>query len=73
MTSIKDQTQHNKNKELSFRERFTRTWCVISVSVIMLWTLWTLLDAFVIPSEIVKTDAEISADADEELSAEEAA
>ena len=73
MTSIKDQTQHNKNKELSFRERFTRTWCVISVSVIMLWTLWTLLDAFVIPSEIVKTDAEISADADEEISAEEAA
>ena len=37
----------------AFRNRFTRIWCLISVSVIVLWTLWTLLDAFVIPRDIV--------------------
>lgn len=36
-----------------YKKRFTRIWCLISVSVIVLWTLWTLLDAFVIPRDIV--------------------
>ena len=43
-------------KEDSFRKRFVRRWCIISASVIVLWSLWTLLDAFVIPRDIIKAD-----------------
>ena len=39
-----------------YKKRFTRIWCIVSVSVIVLWTLWTLLDAFVIPRDIVIAD-----------------
>lgn len=45
----------------AFRKRFTRIWRLISVSVIVLWTLWTLLDAFVIPRDIVVADASAGA------------
>lgn len=41
----------------AYRKRFTRIWCLISVSVIVLWTLWTLLDAFVIPRDIVTVES----------------
>ena len=39
-----------------FRERFTRMWCLTATAVIVIWTLWALLDAFVIPRDIVKAD-----------------
>lgn len=45
--------QTEQNTVETYRKRFTRIWCLISVSVIVLWTLWTLLDAFVIPRDIV--------------------
>lgn len=53
----------------AFRKRFTRIWYIISVSVIVLWTLWTLLDAFVIPRDIVI--AVTSAEASSRVQAEE--
>lgn len=39
-----------------YRERFTRAWCITATAVIVIWTLWALLDAFVIPRDIVKAD-----------------
>ena len=39
-----------------YTERFTRLWCITATAVIVIWTLWALLDAFVIPRDIVKAD-----------------
>ena len=46
----------NRSAE-EYRKRFARRWCIISASIIVLWTAWTLLDAFVIPRDIVVADA----------------
>ena len=37
----------------SFRKRFSRRWYAVSFVMILLWSLWTLLDAFVIPRDII--------------------
>lgn len=37
----------------SFKKRFSRRWYVISSVLIVLWSCWTLLDAFVIPRDVV--------------------
>ena len=37
----------------SFRKRFSRRWYAVSSVLILLWSLWTLLDAFVIPRDII--------------------
>lgn len=37
----------------SFRKRFSRRWYAVSFVLILLWSLWTLLDAFVIPRDII--------------------
>lgn len=36
-----------------FRKRFSRRWYAVSSVLILLWSLWTLLDAFVIPRDII--------------------
>ena len=54
-----------------YRKRFTRIWCLISVSVIVLWTLWTLLDAFVIPRDIVVVEAPAETSSDEQAFSQE--
>ena len=41
------------NMSASFRKRFSRRWYVVSFVLILLWSLWTLLDAFVIPRDII--------------------
>ena len=46
------------NDSNSFRKRFVRKWCIISSALIVLWSAWTLLDAFVIPRDIVKAGTE---------------
>lgn len=37
----------------SLRKQFTRRWYAISSVLILLWSIWTLLDAFVIPRDII--------------------
>ena len=41
------------NMSASFRKRFSRRWYAVSSVLILLWSLWTLLDAFVIPRDII--------------------
>ena len=41
------------NMSASFRKRFSRRWYAVSFVLILLWSLWTLLDAFVIPRDII--------------------
>ena len=41
------------NMSASFRKRFSRRWYAVSFVMILLWSLWTLLDAFVIPRDII--------------------
>ncbi len=41
------------NMSVSFRKRFSRRWYAVSFVMILLWSLWTLLDAFVIPRDII--------------------
>lgn len=41
------------NMSVSFRKRFSRRWYAVSFVLILLWSLWTLLDAFVIPRDII--------------------
>ena len=41
------------NLSASFRKRFSRRWYAVSSVLILLWSLWTLLDAFVIPRDII--------------------
>ena len=54
--------RHRKNTEIksgsadSIR-RFRLRWRIIASAVIVLWAIWTLLDAFVIPKDIVEADA----------------
>ena len=44
------------NMSASFRKRFSRRWYAVSSVLILLWSLWTLLDAFVIPRDIITAD-----------------
>ena len=37
----------------AFRKRFSRGWYAVSSVLILLWTVWTLLDAFIIPRDVV--------------------
>ena len=41
------------NMSAFFRKRFSRRWYAVSFVMILLWSLWTLLDAFVIPRDII--------------------
>ena len=41
------------NMSAFFRKRFSRRWYAVSFVLILLWSLWTLLDAFVIPRDII--------------------
>ena len=41
------------NMSAFFRKRFSRRWYAVSSVLILLWSLWTLLDAFVIPRDII--------------------
>ena len=45
------------NMSASFRKRFSRRWYAVSFVMILLWSLWTLLDAFVIPRDIITAAA----------------
>ena len=40
---------------LAFRRKVRRNWRIIASAVIVIWTIWTLLDAFVVPRDIVQT------------------
>ena len=44
------------NMSAFFRKRFSRRWYAVSSVLILLWSLWTLLDAFVIPRDIITAD-----------------
>ena len=56
-------SQLNKAND-SFRKRFVRKWCILSASLIVLWSAWTLLDAFVIPRDVVKAEVESTDEGD---------
>ena len=56
-------SQLNKAND-SFRKRFVRKWCILSASLIVLWSAWTLLDAFVIPRDFVKAEVESTDEGD---------
>ena len=58
MKQIKLSGSQQNNDGDSFRKRFVRKWCILSSAIIVLWSAWTLLDAFVIPRDIVKADTE---------------
>ena len=54
--------RHRKNTEIKrgsadFVRRFRLRWRLIASTVIVLWAIWTLLDAFVIPKDIVEAGA----------------
>lgn len=64
----------HKNKAGSAREKFVRRWCTAAVSIITIWTIWTLLDAFVIPRDIVVAEeTPVPGDTSSESSEEEPA
>lgn len=45
-----------QDPDSSFKKKFTRIWCITASALLTLFVLWTLLDAFVIPSDIIPTD-----------------
>lgn len=55
------------NMSASFRKRFSRRWYAVSSVLILLWSIWTLLDAFVIPRDIIAaSDIVVETDPEEE-------
>ena len=53
MKRIKSGKRKSNTTADSYRKRFARRWYSISSALILLWSIWTLLDAFVIPRDII--------------------
>lgn len=53
------------------RKQFVRRWYSISSALILLWSIWTLLDAFVIPRDIITASDIVIETASEGQTAEE--
>lgn len=71
MNKRKSGKPETNNTSDLFRKRFARRWYVISSVLILLWSIWTLLDAFVIPRDIIAAaDIVVETDKEEEKSAE---
>lgn len=59
------------NMSTSFRKRFSRRWYTVSFVLILLWSIWTLLDAFIIPRDIIAAEDIVVETASEEKTSEE--
>ena len=53
--TIPESQKTNKTSN-SFRKRFARRWYAISFVLILLWSICTLLDAFIIPRDIIAAE-----------------
>ncbi|MCR5811980.1 MAG: phosphodiester glycosidase family protein [Lachnospiraceae bacterium] len=53
MNKRKSGKPETNNTSVFFRKRFARRWYAISSVLILLWSIWTLLDAFIIPRDII--------------------
>ena len=48
------------------RKKLVRTWSVIAAALILVWTAWILLDAFVIPKDVIHSEDIPGPDEDED-------
>ena len=71
MKRIKSGKRKSNNTADSYRKRFARRWYAISSVLILLWSLWTLLDAFIIPRDIISASDIVTENASEEEISEE--
>lgn len=71
MNKKESEKPENNNTPDSFRKRFARRWYAISSVLILLWSLWTLLDAFIIPRDIIAAADIVEENASEETLSEE--
>ena len=55
----------------SLRKQFSRRWYAVSFVFILLWSIWTLLDAFVVPRDIIEAEEFFTESASEGKSYEE--
>ncbi len=71
MKRIKSGKRKSNNTADYYRKRFARRWYAISSVLILLWSLWTLLDAFIIPRDIISASDIVTENASEEEISEE--
>ena len=71
MKRIKSGKRKSNTTADSYRKRFARRWYAISSVLILLWSLWTLLDAFIIPRDIISASDIVTENASEEEISEE--
>lgn len=66
MRKRKPERPEINNMSASFRKRFSRRWYAVSFVLILLWSIWTLLDAFIIPRDIIAAEDIVAETAPEE-------
>jgi hypothetical protein len=53
MSKTNRQISGHHADSLVFRRKVRRIWRIAASIILVLWTIWTLLDAFVIPRDII--------------------